>query len=81
MKAKVTKEGLLIPKEVIERLGSEEVEIFEEPGRLLIAPAGGACQTRVGGGEDPIFELGRNPVHTGARDGSMNHDRYLYTGG
>jgi hypothetical protein len=42
-KAKVTEEGLLIPKEVTDRAlgeGSEEVEIFEEPGRLVVAMAG-----------------------------------------
>ena len=41
-KAKVTEEGLLIPKEVTDRAlgeGSEEVEIFEEPGRLVVATA------------------------------------------
>ena len=84
-KAKVTEEGLLIPKEVTERAlgkGSEEVEIFEEPGRLMVATAG-----KVGNGirpgaprRSPILGLGKNPVRTGARDGSTEHDRYLYTG-
>ncbi|MGB3632582.1 MAG: AbrB/MazE/SpoVT family DNA-binding domain-containing protein [Rubrobacteraceae bacterium] len=84
MKVKVTKDGLLIPKEVAERLGSDEVEVFEEPGRLLIV-AGTASPGRVGVGsesqEDPILGLGRNPVRTGVRDGSTNHDRYLYDAG
>ena len=79
-RAKVTKEGLLIPREVAERAlgeGSEEVEIFEEPGRLLISPA------RAPGSEggDPILALGEDPVHDGITDGSTNHDRYLYRGG
>lgn len=42
-KAKVTKEGLLIPKEVADRAlgeGLGEVEILEEPGRLVVAAAG-----------------------------------------
>ncbi len=87
-KARVTKEGLLIPREVAERAlgeGSEEVEIFEEPGRLLISLPGGAGE--VGGegadeGEDPILSLGEDPVEdAGATDASVNHDRYLYTGG
>lgn len=83
MKARITEKGLLIPRDVVERLGSEEVEIFEEPGRLLIAPAGEAEGSLAGpgNGEDPILGLGRNPVRTGTRDGSANHDRYLYTGG
>ncbi len=92
MKVKVTKEGLLIPKEVAERLGSEEVEVFEEPGRLLIV-AGEASGTsssentegrsgpRAEPDEDPIFGLGKNPVRTGVRDGSTGHDRYLYGAG
>jgi hypothetical protein len=42
-KVKVTEEGLLIPKEVTDRAlgeGPEEVEIFEYPGRLVVATAG-----------------------------------------
>lgn len=94
MKVKVTKEGLLIPKEVTERLGSDEVEVFEEPGRLLIVAGGEALGTSSSedtegwseslgeSDEDPILGLGRRPVHTGAGDGSTDHDRYLYgTGG
>jgi len=88
MKMKVTKEGLLIPKEVTERLGSEEVEVFEEPGRLLIVaePASpGDTEDHpdpvVEAGEDPILGLGRKPVRTGVRDGSTDHDRYLYDAG
>jgi len=85
-RAKVTEEGLLIPKEVTNRaLGesSEEVEIFEEPGRLVVAPAGKDGERQSAGiplDEDPILGLGKNPVRTGARDGSTEHDRYLYTG-
>jgi hypothetical protein len=85
-KVKVTEEGLLIPKEVTDRaLGesSEEVEIFEEPGRLVVATAGKGGERASAGipsEEDPILGLGKNPVRTGARDGSTEHDRYLYTG-
>lgn len=82
MKARITKDVLLISKEVVDRLGSEEVEILEEPGRPLITPAssGDIEGAEPGSREDPILELGRSPVRTGARDGSTNHDRYLYTG-
>ena len=87
-KAKITEEGLLIPKEVAERAlgqGSEEVEIFEEPGRLLISPTDGTGQAEevgAGKGEDPILALGEDPVEdAGATDASVNHDRYLYKGG
>ena len=85
-KARVTEEGLLIPKEVTDRaLGedSKEVEILEERGRLVVAAVGGtgvraATSHR---DEDPILKLGSNPVRTGARDGSTDHDRYLYGAG
>jgi bifunctional DNA-binding transcriptional regulator/antitoxin component of YhaV-PrlF toxin-antitoxin module len=83
MKVKVTEEGLLIPKEVAERLGSDEVEVFEEPGRLLIV-ADTASPGLVGVGsddqEDPILSMGEDPVDDVITDASENHDRYLYTG-
>jgi hypothetical protein len=85
-KAKVTKEGLLIPKEVADRAlgaGSGEVEILEEPGRLVVAAAGrtGGVATRDPRADDPILRLGKNPVRTGARGGSTDHDRHLYGAG
>ena len=65
--------------------GSEEAEIFEEPGRLLISPTGGTGLAEEGGtdeGEAPTLALGEDPVEDlGATDVSVNHDRYLYTGG
>jgi len=67
MKAKITEEGVLIPREMLEGISGEEVEIRKEPGRLLVLPT-----------DDPISALGENPVQTGTRDGSQNHDRYLY---
>ena len=85
-KVKVTEKGLLIPKEVTDRAlgeGSEEVEIFEEPGRLVVATVGKdgeRASADIPLEEDPILGLGKNPVRTGARDGSTEHDRYLYTG-
>ena len=85
-KVRVTEEGLLIPKEVTDRAlgeGSEEVEIFEEPGRLVVATARKAAErasAEVPLKEGPILGLGKNPVRTGLRDGSTEHDRYLYTG-
>lgn len=67
MKAKITKEGVLIPKEMLEGISGEEVEIRKEPGRLLVLPA-----------EDPILlGLGENPVEDEITDGSMNHDHYI----
>lgn len=88
-RVKISKEGLLIPREVAERAlgqGSEVVEIFEEPGRLLISTASGTGEPAKKEGsderEDPIRALGEDPVEDpGANDASVNHDRYLYTGG
>ncbi len=84
-KARVTKEGLLIPKEVADRTlgeGSEEVEIFEEPGRILISPAAAAPGAPTGGApEDPILSMGEDPVDDEVTDASENHDRHLYAGG
>ena len=86
-KVRVTEEGLLIPKEVTDRaLGEdlEEVEILEENGRLVVAAAekdGDQATVETPLEEDPILGLGRNPVRTGARDGSTEHDRYLYGAG
>jgi hypothetical protein len=86
-KVRVTEEGLLIPKEVTDRAlgeGLEEVEILEEDGRLVVAAAekvGGRATVETPADEDPILGLGRNPVRTGARDGSTEHDRYLYGAG
>jgi hypothetical protein len=69
--------------------GSDEVEVFEEPGRLLISSAAkGALAKpsvdrvvdRVAGGEDPILLLGEDPVDDEVTDASVNYDHYLYTG-
>jgi hypothetical protein len=82
IRAKITNTGLLIPKDVAERvLGkSSEVEIREEPGRLIVAAstAGDLAVTGTLQAEDPILRLGKAPVRTGTRDGSTDHDRCLY---
>lgn len=67
MKAKVTEEGLVIPKELL--AGIEEVEIFTENHRIVIQPISQV---------DPILGLGSNPVMSGAPDASVHHDKYIY---
>lgn len=67
MKAKVTKRGVLIPRELLE--GVKEVEIRKEGGVILVVPIAR---------EDPIWGLGKNPVKSGLPDASENHDRYIY---
>ena len=51
MKVKVTDQGVVIPKELLE--GVEEVEISQENGLIFIKP------TSV---RDPILGLGKNPI-------------------
>ena len=67
LNAKVTDEGVLIPKELLR--GAEEVEIRQEDGVIVVVP-------KTAG--DPIFGLGLSPVACGAGDASENLDRYLY---
>lgn len=68
MKAKVTKEGLVIPKQFLE--GIEEVEIRKADSLLVIVPTAKS---------DPILALGRHPVECGVPDASKRHDKYLYS--
>lgn len=67
MRAKVTKRGLIIPKEMLS--GAEEVEIRREKHRIVISPASKG---------DPILNLGKHPVECGVPDASEHHDKYLY---
>ena len=66
MKAKVTEQGLLIPKSLLE--GFDEVEIRQEQQIITIIPMSG----------DPIRNLGRNPLIAPETDASERHDEYLY---
>ena len=69
MKAKVTKQGVLIPKKFLN--GAKEVEIRRKKNLILVVPSPT---------QDPIYKLGKNPVSTGLGDASENHDKYLYRG-
>lgn len=66
MTTKVTEQGLLIPKELVEDM--DEVEIRKEQNFIIITPVGA---------QDPIFEFGRDPIDCDITDASINHDRYL----
>jgi virulence-associated protein VagC len=68
MRAKVTEQGIIIPKELL--AGFEEVEILKEENRIVITPLAKG---------DPIFDLGKHPVACRAPDASANHDKYLYS--
>ncbi len=67
MRTKVTEQGLLIPREMLE--GVDEVEIRKEENQILIVPLSG---------NDPILELGVDPIDDDVDDASVRHDRYLY---
>ena len=67
MRTEVTEEGLLIPKKFLE--GIKEVEIRKENDLILIIPVPF---------EDPIYQLGQNPITDDITDASVNHDKYIY---
>jgi hypothetical protein len=67
MRTKVTENGVLIPKVWLE--GIDEVEIHKEQNMIIVVPV------QV---DDPIFDLGKQPISLDVEDASLNHDRYLY---
>ena len=69
MRAKVSEQGVVIPKELLE--GITEVDIRKQNGIIVVMPVGK---------EDPIHNIGKNPVKLGISDASENLDKYLYDG-
>ncbi len=67
MKARVTEEGVVIPKKFLK--GVKEVEIRQEGDVVVVFPKSK---------EDSLFKLGRNPVACNAPDASENLDEYIY---
>lgn len=67
MKTKVTKRGVVIPKEFFD--GVMEVDIRQEPDRIVVVPIMLV---------DPILGLGENPMTCGVSDAAEHHDKYLY---
>ena len=67
MKTKVTEQGVLVPKQMLE--GVDEVEIRKEQNMILIVPVT----------DDPILQLGRHPIACDVTDASEHHDRYIHT--
>lgn len=66
MKTKVTDQGVIVPKKFLE--GIKEVEIRKENNLVLVVPVT----------DDPIFQLGSQPICEEIEDASENHDAYLY---
>ncbi len=67
MKARVTEEGVLIPKKMLQ--GIEEVEICQEQNVIFVVPVTP---------DDPIFQLGTEPVMGDMSDAAESHDLYIY---
>ena len=68
MKAVVGDTGVLIPRRLLR--GVKVVEIRKDGRKIVVEPA------RLE--SDPVFSLGRTPVHVGADDGAEDHDAHLY---
>jgi virulence-associated protein VagC len=66
MKAKVTEQGVVVPKKFLE--GIKEVEIRKTDNLIVIVPTTKSA---------PILALGQCPVNCGANDASERHDRLL----
>jgi len=67
MKAKVTEQGVLVPKKFLK--GIKEVEIRKDKSVILVVPVT----------EDPIFALGSQPIADEITDASEHHDAYIYS--
>ena len=67
MRTEVTDQGLLIPKRFLE--GIKEVEIRKENGLIVIVPLPA---------NDPILQLGQDPIDDDVTDASVEHHRYIY---
>lgn len=67
MKVKVTKQGIIVPKTLLE--GIDEVEVRKQQDVIVITPVSV---------EDPILSLGSTPVIDSIVDASINHDQYIY---
>lgn len=67
MRTEVTDQGLLIPKRFLE--GIKEVEIRKENGLIVIVPLPA---------NDPILQLGQDPIDDDVTGASVEHDRYIY---
>jgi hypothetical protein len=67
MRTKVTENGVLIPKEWL--AGIDEVDIQRTQNMIVVVPVQA---------DDPILNLGKQPILLDVEDASLNHDRYLY---
>lgn len=66
MTAKVTEQGIVIPKEMLGMM--DEVEIEKLNGIVVVRPITAS---------DPLWDLGNDPVIEDISDASVNHDQYI----
>lgn len=66
MRTKVGENGVLIPKELL--TGITEVDIRKQNGVIMVIPAGK---------DDPIYDIGKEPVAGGVSDASESLDKYV----
>ncbi len=66
MRAKVTDQGVLLPKQWFKDV--DEVEIRRERDLILIEPVAA---------KDPVLALGAQPIVVDVDDASLHHDRYI----
>jgi|GEM_PF-741143 len=85
MRVRVTDEGLLIPTALLRDL--DEVEIRWHGDGVLITPVAANESSEnedndenypVIPDDDPIYNLGRDPIDIGITDASVNFDKYIY---
>jgi virulence-associated protein VagC len=68
MRLKVTDAGVIIPRDMLQQ--AEEVDVRKEGNTVVITP--------VGDENDPIWQMGSDPVTCGVSDAASNHDVYIY---
>ena len=92
MRTKVSEQGVVVPKELLE--GITEVEIRKQNGIIVVVPTGREDASEESTerlprkarnwadipNNDPIYDIGKNPVTLDITDASENLDRYIYGG-
>jgi hypothetical protein len=68
VRLQVSDEGVVIPRDMLPNV--KEVDVRKEGGVMVLTPLPDP--------DDPIWELGNDPVVCGLPDASENHDRYIY---
>lgn len=68
VRLQVSDEGVVIPREMLPNV--KEVDVRKAGGVMVLTPLPDP--------DDPIWELGNDPVVCGLPDASENHDRYIY---